>query len=327
MTALRRSIIATLGFSGAFGWPLTLADIHERLVPSPRLGGKPDPRPTFAEILTRLDALIAEGIVSSAMGMYALADGDAQAFTSRVEREKWCVQKWRRMRRYAWWLQGIPYVRALVASGSLALGNTGPDSDWDVLVIAQSGRLYTARTFLLAAARLMHRLRTKRDSVAPDKFCFNHYLTTDSLEINHRSLYVAHALSMLASIHDPEVILQQIRQVNRWTVDWVPATAGGVTARRTVQYSGGLRLLRRLIEHILNSRFGDWLEARLVTWQQARILREPATHERGGRIIANEHALEFHPRSAEIGVLAFYNQVLSRHGLAAHHASDSGLTM
>ncbi len=326
MHPVDRSIIATLAFAQPLGWPLTLMDIHERLVPAVRLGAKVGPRPRVVEIVRRLTTLTHGGTIIAQLGMYALADADSQVFAGRVDREKQCAQKWRRMRRYAWWLQAVPYVRALCASGSLALGNTGPDSDWDVLVIGRTGRLYTARAFLLIATRLMGRLRTKRDSVAPDKFCFNHYLTTEGLDIQHRSLYVAHALAMLIPLHDPDGWLERLRQVNRWTADWVPQSVGSVTVRREVRRSTLLQILRRLAERILDSRLGDHLEARLAAWQMSRIQAEPVTHERGGRVTADSREIEFHPRSAETAVLEAYNRTLTRHGLAAYAARDSGLT-
>ena len=315
-----RPIISALALSGAMHWPLTLMDVHERLV-------RPaSPRPSVGDVLRRLDALVAHGAVISALGMYALADADAQIFAGRIQREKECAQKWRRMRRYAHWLQAVPYAAALLASGSLALGSTGPDSDWDMFVVARAGRLYTARACLLAAARLMGRLRTKHDSVAPDKFCFNHYLTTDGLALRHHSLYVAHAVNMIVPVHDPEGWLVRLRAQNRWTEQWLALAGAPLTVRRTLAPSRPLDAVRRLLERLLNGRAGDWLERRLAAWQKSRIHREPATHEQGGRVTADEHELEFHPRSAEAAVLASYNLALIRHGFPDHAEADSGLT-
>lgn len=307
-------IVATLAFAGALRWPLTLMEIHERV------------RMPVAEVMRRLDKLVAASTVSAGLGMYALAPVDEQTFQNRVNREKECVQKWRRALRYASVLQAVPYVRALLASGSLALGNTGPDSDWDAFVIAREGRLYTARAFLLIAAKLMGRLRVKQDTVAPDKFCFNHYITTDGLDIAHRSLYVAHALSVLVPIHDPDDLLGRLRQANRWTTERIPHTAGSVFVRRAVVPSHMLDFVRRALERVLDTRAGDWLETRLARWQKDRIAREPATHEPGGRVLATDRQLEFHPRSAEATVLDAYNRTLAHHGLSELAEQDSGLT-
>jgi hypothetical protein len=325
MKSLERPIVATLAYYGAFQWPLTLTELHERLVPGTRLDEHRASRPNLHELAEVTETLVAAGTIRTALGMYGPADMNEEVFTGRVAREKEQAQKWRRVRRYAWWLQGVPYVRALLGSGSLALGNTGPDSDWDVFVIARRGRLYTARAFLLATAFLMRRLRTKRDSVAPDKFCFNHYVTTDGLAIRHRSLFTAHAICWLVPLHDPYGYLGRLRQANTWIHDFVPGDSGTLFVRRQMPRSRLLGAMHRMAEAILNTMPGDWLERGLRRWQRGRIMHEPITHERGGRVIADDRELEFHPHSAERLVLDRYNAALAGLGVKRRE-TDSGLT-
>jgi hypothetical protein len=91
--------------------------------------------------------------------------------------------------------------------------------------------------------------------------------------------------------------------------------------RRSVHPSPILNLIKRVGEWI----FG-WLETPLRRWQQHRIAREPATHEKGGRVVATDRELEFHPRSFEAIALARYNTALDAIGLGVHREQDSGLT-
>jgi hypothetical protein len=58
---------------------------------------------------------------------------------------------------------------------------------------------------------------------------------------------------------------------------------------------------------------------------QRRIHREPATHEKGGRIVADDRELEFHPHSFEAVALSRYNAALTRLGLGQYAERDSGL--
>ena len=322
--ATDRPIQATLAYYGAFRWPLTIAELSERLIPSERLECAPM-RSDPGTLHDRATALVRAGLVRTAFGLYAPAGADDGMLSGRVIREKEHAQKWRRMRRRAWWLQAVPFVRSLIASGSLALGNTGPDSDWDVFVVTRAGRLYTARACLLFISAVMGRLRTKRDSVAPDKFCFNHYVTTDGMAIRHRSLFIAHALSWMMPIHDPDRYLHRLRQANQWTADYVSGDSGSQFVHREVPYSRSLNMIRRGIELPLNTILGSWLERGLRHWQQRRIENEPATHERGGRVVADDREIEFHPRSAERGVLERYHAALAGMGVRRIEP-DSGLT-
>lgn len=299
MDATDRSILMAMAYADAFPWPLTPAELHERT-------GLP-----LGEIISRLDAL---------------GGASEEAWHTRMRQQKECAQKWRRMTRRAWWLQAVPYVRAIFASGSLALGNTDADSDWDMFVVAQKRRLYTARAGLLLAASMMGRLRTKRMRAAPDRFCFNHLITTDGLAIRHRSIFVAHALAELVPMHDPRGLLPRLWQANHWISDYRPIPNGTTFVRRSITRSRALGAMRWSAELVLNTFVGTLIERVLKRWMQKRIAREPATRAPGGRVVADDRELEFHPASFETVVLARYNAALSRLGFGQYAQRDSGLT-
>lgn len=319
-----RSISTTLAYYGALRRPLTLVELCVRLIPSERLGHR-GPRPSLGDIASHMDTLVTAGAADTEYGLYALSDtsdGFGQRF---VRRQKESAQKYQRMLKYAWWLQVVPYVRTLAASGSLALGGTSRESDWDMFVIVKSGRLYTTRAGLLLAASLMGRLRTKRMRVAPDKFCFNHYITTDGLAARHRSIFTAHALAWLIPVFDPYGYVRKLWQANRWICDFSAQAGDTDFVRRSVSYSRTLNTVRRTLEILLETFAGAVVERSLRVWMQRRIDREPATHERGGRIVADEHELEFHPHSFEAVALARYNATLARWGMGQYAEHDSGL--
>lgn len=319
--------MATLAYYDALGWPLTLVELEQRLIPLSRVGISRDAASVpLSLFVRRCEALRQEGVIRSRHGFFGLAAQPDVFFDRRIDCEKECAQKWRRMLRRAWWLQAVPYVRVLAAGGSLALGNTARQSDWDMFVIARAGHLYTARLGLLAAAWLLGALRTKRDVTAPDKFCFNHSVTTDGLALRHRSIFVAHALAVLIPAYDPQHYLERLWQANRWTADAVTRTGGIAYIRRSVRPSPMLAGVRRAIELVLDTPLGTLTERILRAWQQRRIRRDPATHERGGRVVADTRELEFHPRSFEAVALRRYNATLARYGFQRYAEADSGLT-
>lgn len=324
MHDLDRSIIATLGYYGVFGRPLTVIDLSDRLIPASRLGGRRSVS-SISDILKRLDVLKAIGIVIHDSGLYTLM-GTAPGFAERrIEQEKVWTQKWRRMLRRAFWLQVVPYVKALYASGSMALGTTSLASDWDIFTIVKTRRLYTARLGLLAAAWLLGSLRRKYDINVSDKFCFNHYVSTDGLMGRHRSLYTAHVLYSLIPIFECENYWSRFDQANHWIDDYCPSSHRAAYACHSINSSAMLNGLRRAMELLLDTYIGTILERVLRFWQQRRIRLESATYERGGRVIADEYEIEFHPRSFEVAAINGYNSVLDRYGLGAYAEHDSGL--
>ena len=325
MEATDRPLLATLAYYGALRRPLTLVDIYERLIVPERLGCAQRDF-TVGALGGRVDALATQGVVVAEDGCYALAD-TPRGFGERfVERQKESVQKYQRLLKYTWWLQAVPYVRTLAASGSLALASAGPLSDWDMFVIAKAGRLYTARAGLLLATFVMGRLRTKRMRVASDKFCFNHFITTDGLALRHRSMFTAHAMIWLIPVFDHELTLQKLWQANQWIGDYTVRSGDRTFVRRRVATSRLLNGTRRIFEALLSSPVGGVIEKMLRLWMQKRIRRNPVTHERGGRIVAADRELEFHPHSFEAVALARYNASLVRMGLGQYAEQDSGLT-
>ncbi len=307
MDARDRELLVALAYAGALPWPLTLAELQART------GG------ALSDVVMRTDALVAAGLVRAAHGMYLLSDIPDELLWRRIVQQKECAQKWTRMLRYARWLQAVPFVRMLCASGSLALGNADPESDWDIFVIARAGRLYTARAGLLLVAWCMGRLRTKRMRAAPDLFCFHHLITTDGLAIRQRGVFMAHALAGLIPIHDPQGYLMRLWQANHWIDAVIPCLAGrqahahdATWVRHTVQPSRILNAVRSIAEVILGTYIGFPVEWGLRTWMQRRITRTPATHEPGGRVVADMRELEFHPHSCEGAVMVRYQSAVDR---------------
>lgn len=210
MSDLRNLILATLAYYDIFDFPLTALEVHKYLINPARLSSsrsmttprsdlKEVPRSdlkdlnlgiTLGQVSQSLEDLVSIGVVGSKNGFYFLPERDALC-ELRIEREKIATQKWKKFLRIAKWFQAVPYLRAVLASGSLAINNTKHESDFDVLLVVKSGRLYTCRIFLSLMASLFGARRTRYQKIAPDKFCFNHYITDSNLNIKHESLFNA----------------------------------------------------------------------------------------------------------------------------------------
>jgi hypothetical protein len=323
MEDTHRPVLATLAYYGALRRPLSILEIHERLIPSARLGISV-PTPSLGALASLADRMVAAGTIETQYGLYALK-GTGDFGHAYINRQKNSAQKFQTLLKYAWWLQAVPYIRTLAASGSMAMNSCGPDSDWDMFVIAKAGRLYTARLGLLAVAFLQRRLRTKKMRTAPDRFCFNHLITNDGLAIRHCSLFTAHALAWLVPMYDPWAYMPRLRQANGWVGDFVAQPGGEQFVRRSLKRSRFLDAIRWCGEAMLNTPVGTLFEAVVRRRMQTRIEAEPVTHEAGGRIVADEREIEFHPRSFEAVALARYNASLTRFGMGQYAERDSGL--
>ena len=145
---LRNSILATLAYYDILDFPLTLFETNKYLISPSRLSKNPVPETiSLGQVAGELENLINSRFIGAKNGFYFLPGRDA-LYELRIEREKIAAQKWKKFLRIAKWFQAVPYLRAIFASGSLAMNNTDHESDFDVLAVAKSGRLYTWRIFL-----------------------------------------------------------------------------------------------------------------------------------------------------------------------------------
>ena len=326
MEALKNSILATVAYYDSLNITLTPLEIFQFLINPKRWGESFEKQPKLIDVINLCDEFVSVGRLCVCDGYY-MFPGQQDLYERRIEREKISAQKWKKLLRFAWWFQAVPFLRGMLASGSLALEGAGEKSDFDVLVIAQAGRLYTCRLILSGLASLMGVRRTWRDKVAPDKFCFNHYITDLSLRIPHQSLFNAQTYANLKPVFIVGDLAGRFYKENLWIGEYLAfQTSVPTTILRDVRKNKVLSFFSKAGEFILNSKLGDLVEKVTKKYQQGRIIKNPVTYESGGRIIWNDSELEFHPHSAEKNVLERYNRTVADFGtLWRYEELDSGL--
>lgn len=328
-TYLRNSILATVIYYDIFDYPLTLVEIHKYLVNPGRLskiqGGIREIK--LSDIADGLDKLVDSGTVNEKNGFYFL-HGRSDLYELRIERNKISARKWKKFLWMVKFLALAPYLRGVFASGSMAIDNTTEESDFDVLIIIRSGRLYTGRFFLWAISSILGIRRKKNQKIAPNKLCFNHYITDDNLYINHESIFNAQTYINLKPVMiGPETANQFYTEnlwLNNYAYNFHPQSN---FVRMSVQAPSTFLILAKTLEFIFDFSFGDTLEGILKYGQQKRIMRDPVILESGGRIIFSDQELEFHPHSFERTVIEKYRNNLKRFGIVPYiDEKDSGLT-
>ena len=325
MDDFRTSIFATILYYDAFNFPLTLAEVFKFLINPERLSLKTDSATDIraGNVAYELDRMVKTEIIGHKNGFYFLPGKD-ELYERRIKRDKLANRKWKRFLSTAKYLQLAPYTRAVFAGGSLAANNPEPKSDFDVFVVIKSGRLYTGRLFLWLISSFLGARRGRFDVVAPDKLCFNHYVTDDNLEIYNRSLYIAQSLANLKPVIVSNMVLDKFIASNKWANSYC-YNFRQVGSYRNIKPDKFMLGSARCGEVLLNNSFGNLLEKILRVFQQKRIKNNPATYESGGRIIFTDKELEFHPRSFERVVIENYNSGLKNFGVYGIEENDSGL--
>ncbi len=213
-SVVEKSILQTLKYSDHFGFPLTIDEIHTRLigVPIRRIG-----------LIRQISLMLKNGLIAHTGNYYHLP-GRKSLISRRLHRAKISQPLLTRASRLATQLSAVPGVLAVYLTGSLAMQNPRGDVDIDFMLIIQPGRLWTTRLLLTLYAEFFGLRRHPGYTHNYGKLCLNIYLTptTYHLPSTKQSLYTAYELIQAVPLFDPEDTHSALLATNAWIHTYLP---------------------------------------------------------------------------------------------------------
>lgn len=212
---LSQAILATLKYSDYFSFPLTLSELHSRLISS-----KPVSKSLLSQTLQSL--LLSRQVVRS--GIFYYLPGKSALVTKRLRRQKLALPLISRARSLAARISRLPGVLAIFLTGSLAMSNSETSSDFDFMIITNNNRLWLTRLLLTIYCSLFGLRRTPNSHNNSGKLCLNLYLTPNSLALppEKRTLYSAYELIQVLPLFDPHHTHPLILSANSWLHSLLP---------------------------------------------------------------------------------------------------------
>jgi hypothetical protein len=241
---LEAAILQTVAYVDMFDFPPTAAEIHRYLV-----GIKAD--------RSEVEAALGSGRLVPELleqrGEFFLLPGRDETVEIRKQRTEIAVQLWPIAMRYAKIIAGLPFVRMVAVTGSLAVNNVGREADIDYLIVTRTGRLWLCRAMVIVIVRLAARRGIS--------LCPNYFLSERALNFAERNLYAAHELVQMVPLTGLDVYWR-MRELNSWWVDYLPNAAGIADgpAAGELKLPRPARALRAAGEGLLGSRLGRPLE-------------------------------------------------------------------
>jgi hypothetical protein len=240
---LTTAILKTLSYSDVFDHPLTLEEIHRYLVASAC-------REEIAACLAGMD------LIQNTAGYYHLA-GRSAIVEIRKRRETLSRRAYERAQWYGRILGGLPFVRMVALTGSLAMRNSDQHGDYDYMLVTKRGRLWTARIFALLLNRMAH--------VFGETLCPNLIVSETLLEWKQHNLYYAREIAQMIPISGRRIFMD-LRVVNKWVEQFLPNWNHG----QTLELDEKTSRLQGVFEFFLGGRLGD----RLESWEMNRKIRK-----------------------------------------------------
>ncbi|TAK97068.1 hypothetical protein EPO05_00180 [Patescibacteria group bacterium] len=290
MGTLEQHIIATITYYNEMSYPLTAFEVWRNMLEY-QIGpnGAVPNNWTLVSVMEALNNGVVQRYVDEYRGFYFLK-GRKKLVRGRILRNKIAVGKTKKLLKLVRCLQGVPFVRMIAVTGRLAMKSAQGRSDWDLLVVLKTGRIWIGRTLVTLIVWALGKRRT--DKRSRDRACLNYFLTDQSLEIGTKDYFAASEYSFIRPVFGWNVF-QQFQLVNGWISRYHSNYhLADVSDRQVLQDSRLTKFVRgwgeRLFDH-------ESLEAWLRRIERKKIANNPKTEIAGGLIEATDQALVFLP--------------------------------
>ena len=237
-TDKEEQVLKTLLYFDIFNYPLDAAEIFSFL---------PVKENSVNATTKCLDRLMEIKYVFRFGDLYSL-HADEKNIRRRLrgnrEAEKWLPIA----RKQAGFIGKFPFVRAVMASGSLSKGYMDEKSDLDFFIVTAPGRLWIARTLLVMYKRIFRANSHKT-------FCANYFVDAEHLEIEEKNIFTATELITLIPLYNAHGY-QKVMDSNAWVKKFFPNFE---RKKPRISIKENSRALRRLYE-LLFFPVGGWLD-------------------------------------------------------------------
>ncbi len=311
MTDLEQSILATISYYDILDTPFTLLEIYRYVFKINESQAAPD----FLFLQKTLEeSPILKQKISRLWGFYFLK-GREGIVNQRIGRDLLLDQKWKKLSSILKWLKFLPFLELTFVSGSMAIGNIKPSSDFDLIVAVKRGRIWTGRflgiiLFEILGVRRRGHIHHPKES--RDKICLYHFITESSYANCPRNIYWANIYKRLICAFSNSKQQKKFLKENDWVNDYFLANHSFIpqSQNKRVKISARFSPLAIILEKLLRTKPGDFLEKTLKSYQSSRIQKSLQKNPSSGRVVFNDEELEFVPLiSKETKIL---NEYLSR---------------
>jgi hypothetical protein len=293
-TELKQNVLKTLMYFDIFNYPLKAKEIFRFL------------QTNFVneELVEReLCALCEEKIIFRFGDLFSLQNDEALALRRRngnAEAKKYLALA----KRQASLIASFPFVRAVMASGSLSKGYMDDQSDLDFFIVTAPGRLWISRILLVMYKRIFLFNSHKY-------FCVNYFVDTQHLEIEEKNLFTATELATVIPLYGGEHY-RKLFDSNEWikTIfpNHKPRSIESVPVEKPSALKKGLEMLLNLtFPKYLNTFF---MRITLKRWKKL-YERDYPNADFQVAFKTKDYASKTHPKNYQRKVMDLYQEKLA----------------
>ncbi len=261
-------ILLTLKVFDFFEKPATSFEIWKNLF---RLKKTNPEKTTLFEVIFLLEnSENLKKIVEKKYGFYFLK-GKSFLVEKRISRDILFDKKFQKLKKLTKFLRYLPFLEGTFVCGSMAIGNVKKESDFDLILIAKNGRIWTLRFFALLLyeilfARRKGLIHSKKTS--ENKICLSCFLSLDSMKFLKNYFRATEFLNLIFIYGKKEIFLKFFEK-NNWQKNYSYFSQTDFEKEKSFKFKDSF--LKKLLEKILKGKFGNFVEKFLKKIQIRRI--------------------------------------------------------
>lgn len=236
------AILSSLAYRDVFGFAVTAQELYRFLHYA---------KCTYGQMMDVLANYVLPHGEISTDGTYYCLKGQEACLAERSKREAHVEKKLAVARQVGRLLSGIPNVRMVALTGSLAARNSQPGDDIDIFCITDQGKLWRTRA-LAQCVRILDNKTKKRE------ICPNFFVSTAALKMEHQGMYIAHELAQMVPMYGLDVY-HEMRRQNPWADAFLPNATTAPDFTDGLSVTPGKRR-KAVAEWVIGSFLGNWLE-------------------------------------------------------------------
>lgn len=145
-------------------------------------------------------------------GRYVCRAGRKEDIAPRVLRSRAAETLWPKVQRMGRLVARFPWVRAVFLTGSLSKGSASPGVDVDLLLLVETGRVWTTKTFVEVIRRCL-------PDVGRESMCANYLRDVGQPVLDDHTVFTAMELATAVPLHGA---CAPFLAANGWARRWAP---------------------------------------------------------------------------------------------------------
>lgn len=210
------------------------------------------------DVKLALDSLTGQNIIHKHRELYSIQQDEA-VFLKRIQGNIEAKKHLPLAMEKANFIGRFPFVRAVMASGSLSKEYMDEHSDLDFFIITAPGRLWISRMLLVTYKRLFLKNSHKH-------FCVNYFIDSDHLEIEERNLFTATELATVIPLYGNKYYPMILEKNEGWLKKQFP----NFKPRIVKEFGDNRNIFKKITESIFNILGGSFIDTLFMMITQKR---------------------------------------------------------